>query len=90
MRRIITAVGIGLLATALTAGVAGAATATAYDGPCYGPYDGPYSGGPYGDPHYGGARPSDGYYDANGTYWYWDPYADSYLACPSACSGRLT
>jgi hypothetical protein len=41
----------------------------------YGPYyDGPYYDGP-------GACPDDGYYDANGTYWYWDPATDSYVAC---------
>ena len=37
-------------------------------------YYGPYYDGP-------GACPDDGYYDANGTYWYWDPATNSYVAC---------
>ena len=41
-----------------------------------GPYDGPYYGG-Y------GSCPGGGYYDANGTYWYWDPDSGTYISCPA-------
>jgi hypothetical protein len=47
-----------------------------YYGP-YDPYDGPY------DPYYGDC-PAGGYYDANGTYWYWDPATGTYDACPDS------
>ena len=56
----------------------------------YGDHDGwhyYYGPGPYyGSPSYGPAYPPEacpdgGYYDADGTYWYWDPAADGYVAC---------
>jgi hypothetical protein len=58
-----------------------------HDGRTYYDYDPSYGydGGPYSDdPYYGGDGecPGGGYYDANGTYWYWDPSADGYVACP--------
>jgi hypothetical protein len=35
----------------------------------------------YGPAYPPGACPDGGYYDADGTYWYWDPAADDYVAC---------
>jgi len=98
MRRTLIALAAGWALVATMALPAGAAVVTAHPGGGHGGGHHGGHGGHHGGHHrgpdghyfvpghdgryYDGSCPDGGYYDADGMYWYWDPGADAYMACP--------